>query len=149
MKEKPLDEQLLLFKSALADILTIAESYPETLQTQSGACGEWSAREIIAHINGWMVEGTRRLPRFAKGTGQIEYNIDAFNAVSVWLREDKDYQQLLDEMRSLTSQIVAFIDDLEDFYRNRDERYSTWLRILAHEATHHREDLETFLATNT
>lgn len=145
MAEKPVDEQVVLFKTAFDDFIMLADAYPDALQNQVGITDEWSARDVIAHINGWLVECTRRLPRFAQGTGNIQYNHDAFNAVSLWLRADRAYQQLLDEMRDLVAQIVQFIDELNDFYKQKDERYSQWLRVLTHEAETHGHELHQFL----
>ncbi|MEO1286300.1 MAG: hypothetical protein AAFV93_00925 [Chloroflexota bacterium] len=145
MTEKPVDEQLVSFKIAFDNFIDIAENYPEVRRTQAGVTGDWSAWDIIAHINGWLVEALRRLPRFAKGTGYIEYNHDAFNAVSLWLRDDKEYDQLLDEMRHRIGDIVTFIDDLGDFYKQRDDRYSMWLRILEEQAIIHGDEMRQFL----
>ncbi len=145
MSETTFAEQLQKFQQAFDALISIAEQYPAESQTTPGVTGEWSAREVLAHINGWIVEAQRRFPRYAKGTGNIDYNIDAFNAVSVWLRDGKDFEQILDETRKLVAKMLTMANDLADVYIERDKRYGEWLNILSEEAENHGEQLRTFL----
>ena len=145
MNETVFAEQLQKFQQSFDSLIAIAEQYPPDLQTTPGVTGEWSAREVLAHLNGWLVEAGRRFPRYAKGTGNINYNIDAFNAVSIWLRENKDFEQILDETRKLVAKMVGMANDLPDVYIERDNRYSEWLVALSKEAHNHGEQLRTFL----
>jgi len=144
VSETTFDDTLQAFESAYAEFIAIAENYPENLQTQAGACGTWSAWEIVAHINGWFVEGQRRYRRFSKGTGQITYNDDAFNEVSLWIRADKDYEQLIAELKQLVADFAQMARDVSDHHRARDNRYALWLQLMAKEARVHGVQLQVF-----
>lgn len=141
------EQELQTFQKSYEKLFSTMESYPQDKQTLSGVCGEWSARDVLAHINGWIVEAQRRYPRFAKGTGKIDYNIDAFNAVSIRLRADKDFEQILEETRSLVDKLVSMAGELPEVYIERDERYTKWLHILIEEADNHGHQLQDFLET--
>ncbi len=145
MTETTFAEKIQKFEQASTELINLAEQYPEALQTQAGVCGEWSAREVIAHINGWLVEAQRRYPRYAKGTGNIDYNIDAFNNVSVWLRDGKDFEQILEEFRQLTNKMSTMAQEIAPAYLERDTRYGEWLSAFTREYREHRQQLDDFL----
>jgi|GEM_PF-1442417 len=138
-------DQVNTFQESYKTLVSTAKSYPQEKQTLSGVCGDWSAREVLAHINGWIVEAQRRYPRFAKGTGNIDYNIDAFNAVSIWLRDGKGFEQILEETRTLVDKLVSMANELPEAYIERDERYGEWLQILIEQANEHGQQLSDFL----
>lgn len=145
MSERTFTEQLQTFQQKFDALIATAEKYPPELQIEPGVTGEWSAREVLAHINGWIVEAQRRFPRYAKGTGNIDYNIDVFNAVSVRMRKGKDFEQILEETISLIAKMVVIANELPDAYIERDKRYGIWLDILSEEAENHGEELRIFL----
>ena len=123
----------------------MAETYPERLQTQSGACGTWSAREVIAHLNGWIVEALRRFPRYARGTGDITYNKDSFNGVSIRLRRGKDYEMIVAELRDVSAKLAQFARTLPEYeIQQNGHRYVEWLTNLTREAHEHITQLQEF-----
>ncbi|MGJ3237411.1 MAG: hypothetical protein ACFE0Q_01770 [Anaerolineae bacterium] len=149
MAERTFATQLDEFKQTYHALITIAEQYPPTLYNQEGVCGEWSAREVLAHINGWLVEAQRRYPRYARGTGNINYNVDSYNAVSLWLRENYPYEHILDETRQLTDKMITMARDIRDVHLERDTRYGEWLDILSEHVITHNQELQAFLDVNT
>ncbi len=148
MTETTFAQKLQEFEQSYQELISLAEQYPEALQTESGVCGEWSAREVLAHINGWLVEAQRRYPRYAKGTGKVEYNIDAFNNVSVWLRKGRDFEQVLAELRQLSSKMTTMAHEIAPEYLARDDRYQKWLAIFLEEYEVHGTQLRNFLEAN-
>ena len=137
------------FESAYRDFITVAETYPVALQTQAGVCGTWSVREVVAHLCGWIVEAHRRYPRYALGTGNMQYNTDAFNEVSVWLRREKDFSDMLDELRRVSGQLTEMARELPEAQITRETRYAEWLTNLTREAHEHRIQLQSFLEGQT
>lgn len=146
LAETTFTEHLAKFQEASTEFIRLAESYPKALQTQLGACGEeWSAREVLAHINGWLVEAQRRYPRYATGTGKVDYNIDVFNQVSVWLRDGKGFEEILDELKRLSSKMAEMASAINPIYLEKDERYEKWLTIFLEEYEEHSQQLRDFL----
>lgn len=148
MTETTFAQKIQEFEQSYTKLISLAEQYPESLQTESGVCGEWSAREVLAHINGWLVEAQRRYPRYAKGTGKVEYNIDAFNHVSVWLRNNKDFTQILEELLRLSNKMAMMAHEIAPEYLERDDRYEKWLAIFLEEYEVHGTQLRNFLEAN-
>lgn len=140
------NDSITEFETAYATLITVAESYPDDLQTKAGACGTWSAREVIAHLSGWIVEALRRYPRFAYGTGDIQYNTDAFNEVSIGLRHDRGYDSIVSELRDVSAKLTQFARDLPASQIERNgHRYMEWLTNLTREAREHTAQLEEFI----
>jgi hypothetical protein len=132
------------FEAAYHTLFTIAETYPENLRTQAGACGTWSAQDVLAHLAGWIVESLRRYPRYALGTADMHYNKDAFNEVSIWLRRDRDYETILSELREVAAKLAQMAQTIAEAQLKRDSRYAEWLTTLTHEAHEHATQLEEF-----
>lgn len=139
----PLHDALTRFEEAYQHFLAEADSYPDEKRTASGACGEWSPREILAHMAGWLKEAQRRFRRYGKGTGDIRYNTDAFNEVSLWQRRDTDYSAILAELKTESAQVAAVIRGLSERQQD-DERYIEWLNALGKDARNHLSDLQQF-----
>lgn len=130
LSETQFSEQKQHFAKAFSELVKQAESVPSELRIK----GDESLCNPIAQLNGWMVEALRRFPRFAKGTGTINYNEPVFNKVSIWLREGNNFENLVGETRELTAKINDFVNNLPEAYVKRDERYSVWLQRLSEKA---------------
>jgi hypothetical protein len=132
------------FEAAFQKLIAVAENYPEALQTKAGACGTWSAREVLAHFSGWLVEALRRYSRYERGTGHVQYNKDAFNEVSIWLRREADYEMMLQELRDRVGKLSNLAQNLTEAQIQHEARYAEWLTSLAQEAREHTSQLEEF-----
>jgi hypothetical protein len=139
----PLHDALTRFEAAYQQFLAEADSYPDAKHTASGACGEWSPREILAHMAGWLHEAQRRFRRYGKGTGDIRYNTDAFNEVSLWQRRNDDYSKILAELKTESAKVADTIRGLSERQKD-DDRYREWLDALGNDARNHLNDLQTF-----
>lgn len=146
--ELTLTQQVEQLQAAYADFLTMTRAYPETLRTTHGACGEWSAKEVIAHLNGWFAEALRRYRAFGRGSGEMDYNIDAFNKVSVWQRRSLTYDEVVAELENRVQEFIETVQQLTPEQIERDERYAKWVNILLHEAQTHGAQLKTFQEEN-
>jgi hypothetical protein len=133
------------FETSYKIFLSLAMNYPSNLQTMSGVCGEWSAHEVLAHLAGWLLEAKRRFPRYALGTSDIDYNRDAFNAVSIRMRREKSYEAIVEEITGLVDELAAMAGVIPHSQVEKEGRYTEWLVSLIHEAKEHHLQLEAFL----
>src|SRR5215216_2351164 len=97
----------------------IKESYAglsDSQMTEPGVTGDWSVKDILAHVTTWEVEALKYLPLIIKGGRPPRYSvmyggINAFNArmteekrslsLSEVLRQmDETHRQLIDYVRS-------------------------------------------------
>lgn len=118
------------FTAALADM-------DPTLLTAPGLAGEWSAREVIAHIGYWVGHAAEALHHAAEGRtadfGEDELDVDERNAVvarvasetdlaTVRQREAAAYEALLEALRTADpgwlEERVSYGDSLEQVLRD-------------------------------
>lgn len=143
-KEPSLTEMIDTMEDAYEAFLSLARAYPAGLRTRSGACGEWSAQQVLAHLCGWFAEGQRRYRAFGRGTGDMQYNIDAFNRVSLWQRRSMTYDELIAELERRMRGFVQAARGLTPQQIEREERYVQWLHSMTREARLHADQLRAF-----
>jgi hypothetical protein len=86
-------EQLLgAFDEAHEKLIEAANAAVERGVVAQG--GSWGPREILAHIAGWAVEATERLPKIIAGAPALVYDDDAFNAAIITILGDQSYTQV-------------------------------------------------------
>lgn len=125
------------FEAAAETFFATAQGVPGARQHQPGACGDWSAQNILAHLEGWAAEAQRRYARYPYGVGKINYNIDAFNAVSVRRRVSMDYDEVLALLQTRCASLLETARARSEAQHIQDGRYLEWLRILMHEFETH------------
>ncbi|MGH2588123.1 MAG: DinB family protein [Dehalococcoidia bacterium] len=97
--------------------------------TPSG--GGWCTRDLVAHVAAWLDEANDRIPRLMLGVSGVQYDVDAFNAVSVERAGDWSPQQTLGAFRRAADRYETIVgesdpDDLVD-----SEDVLAWLRSMA------------------
>jgi hypothetical protein len=141
-----LPEQFADWQKASADFTDLAKCIPAELQTQPGACGEWSSKELIAHFAGWNREAVRRFKQYADGHKEpVEYDEDAFNAQSVaalklfnWRETFETYRQTVEELEDIAQTLTA-----EQWASTK--RFGLWFAALARDLRAHSEELSYWL----
>lgn len=146
--ENTFAEIITNFEAAYAEFFATARDYPQNLHTKGGVCGVWSPKELLAHFSGWLVEALRRYRAYARGSGEMEYNVDAFNQLSVWQRRSLTYDEVVAELETLVAQVAEAARKIPAEQIERDERYAYWLREMTREAHEHGEELRTFQEAN-
>lgn len=112
------------------------ESYaglPESRLIEPGVVGDWSVKDIIAHVTTWEQEALKHLPVIIEGGRPPRYvtygGIDAFNA---WMTEQKralslsEVQTQLDETHS---QLIDFIRSVPEDQLESTTRFRRRLRL--------------------
>jgi len=99
------------------------DGLPAEALVEPGVVGDWSIKNMIAHVSIWEMEAIKHLPVIAAGNRPPRYSvtyggIDAFNdqmmakmlglSLEETLRQrDDTHQQLIGYLRSLPSEILA------------------------------------------
>lgn len=97
--QDPIDQELLEARIELRSALFGLD--PEDVE-QPGVCGEWSVRQIIAHVTGWDEYIYGLLDKvWWDGEALLAwpFDVDEFNAYHVAKREDMTWQDLLHAFR--------------------------------------------------
>ncbi|MEM8535900.1 MAG: maleylpyruvate isomerase N-terminal domain-containing protein [Chloroflexota bacterium] len=81
---------------AYTDFLQTANQLDVAKRDQSGVCGEWTPREVVAHLTGWDAS----LCSFITDPEGFDppYDAHAFNAQSVAKRQSLAWEAVVDEL---------------------------------------------------
>jgi DinB superfamily len=79
-----------------------------------GVCGEWSVRDLIAHVTWWDAEALKHLPLVLEGGRPTRYSvtyggIDAFNALMTERKADLTLDEVRQEAVETHQRLVAYI----------------------------------------
>lgn len=141
-----LNAHLERFQTAYKDLFHVIRTYPETLREQSGACGFWSPRQVLAHLSGWLVEGDTRFRLYEKeeSTAPKRYDMDVFNAESVAARAHLTWEETINELRSNENILVQHVQKVITRGETHVNGYAKWLDALAEDCEAHTEQIRTF-----
>ncbi|MEX0749562.1 MAG: DinB family protein [Dehalococcoidia bacterium] len=138
-------QQIDAVRNELALLLAATGGLDEAALTIPGI-GEWSVREVIAHITGWALLDTRILQRLARGERPLpegeEYGTgEERNPGYAAEARTKTAAAVIDELRAA---FAALIDAAEALPEERFEQGRTAQRIMQsdgsdHMAAHRRE----------
>lgn len=117
----------------------------ETQMLQPGVTGDWSVKDILAHVTWWEEEALKHLPNILKGARRPRYSvtyggIDAFNAQMTGLRRDLSLDAVLAQMLATHTRLLEFIDGVpeEHFTREGPFRHGLRLDTYSHYPEHER-----------
>ena len=131
-----MDRQQLLKKLDKA-WAAIKESYaglPDAQLTQPGVMGDWSVKDILAHVTTWEQESLKYLPLIIQGGRPPRYStkyggIDAFNAQ---MREQKRGLSLSDVLRQLDEthrRLIDYVQSAPEEEIRQETRFRRRLRF--------------------
>jgi hypothetical protein len=125
------------------EFVALLDTIPAELRERPGACGVWSARELVAHCAGWEWEAARRLRLIAADPTlpHAVYRIDGFNAASVAARAQQDWSRTLDELAKASNTLARAAHSLPD-----DTRTQEWLSGRAADFEEHADGLRHWIA---
>jgi len=130
-----MDRQQLLNKLDKA-WAAFKESYTglsELQLTEPGVTGDWSVKDILAHVTTWEEEALKYLPLISKGGRPPRYitygGIDAFNAQ---MSEQKRGLALADVLRQLDEthgRLIDYVQSVPEAHFTRETRFRRRLRL--------------------
>ena len=98
---------------AWADLENSYAGLSEAEMTLSGVAGEWSVKDVLAHITTWEDEALKHLPTVAGGGRPPRYastgGIDAFNARSFEAKRSQTLSEVLDELDKTHARLLEYI----------------------------------------
>lgn len=101
---------------------------------QTGVIGEWSVKDIIAHVSTWEEEALKSLPLLMQGLRPSRYKdlyggLDAFNALMAEKKQGLSLSEILEQSSTVHQQLIAFINDVPDEYFKTETRIRRRLRL--------------------
>ena len=120
-----------------ASLLDTLKGLPDVQLDQKGVVGEWSIKNVLAHLTSWEVLVTEFLPeRFATGQrpavfSEINADEDAWNAREVASREQLTPREQLDELARTRQGLLQMLRNLGEEALDRQHPWPEWEGTLA------------------
>jgi hypothetical protein len=122
---------------------------PEAALAEPGVTGDWSVKDLIAHVTIWEDEALTHLPHIIAGGTPPRYSvtyggIDAFNAQMVERRRAISLAEVLQQMDDTHQRLIAFVETMPEDQFARETRARKRLRLdtYSHYPIHTRAILE-------
>ena len=131
-----MDKQQLL-KQLDKSWAAIKESYAglsDALMTEPGVTGDWSVKDILAHITTWEEEALKYLPLIIKGSRPPRYSVKygGINAFNAQMTEQKRRLPLSDVLKQLDEthrRLIDYIHQAPEDQFTRETRFRHRLRV--------------------
>ncbi|HSR11333.1 MAG TPA: DinB family protein [Thermodesulfobacteriota bacterium] len=101
---------------------------------EPGPCGEWSVRDIIAHVTWWEEEALKHLPLILKGGTPPRYSfvyggIDAFNALMTERKKGLSLSEVLREQADTHRRLLKYLVTVPEAQLTGETRFRRRLRL--------------------
>lgn len=111
----------------------LGEIGPDRME-QPGVNGEWSVKDMVAHLAGWHRDLVIRLQAAQNGEPDPPppwpTHLEADDDINAWIyasNHERPVHAVLDESHQLFQQLLAVIEGLPDDARIESERRQVWL----------------------
>ena len=124
---KQLDRAWTAFKESYAGL-------SDSQLTESGVTGNWSVKDMIAHMTWWEEEALKHLPLIIKGGRPPRYSvkyggIDAFNALMTEQKRSLSLSDVLRQQDETHRRLIAYIQIVPEEQFTRETRVRRRLRL--------------------
>lgn len=135
---------------AYTAFIEVASQLDADLHNEAGVCGEWSPREVAAHLVGWDAEAVRAFRLFANGDGDkfIPPQVDEFNAQSVSSRQALTWNETLNELQTTQHDLQEMIQVVAAQGLNPAGGFGGWLVGRKDDYEYHTPQLQAWVRTS-
>ena len=113
--------------------------------TTPGVTGDWSVKDILAHVSWWEEEALKHLPTILQGGRPPRYSvlyggIDAFNARMTEQKRGLELSEVLKQLDEIHLRLVEYVQNAPEEQLASDTRFRRRLRLetYGHYAIHAR-----------
>ena len=114
----------------------LQESYAELSDAQfmePGIMGEWSVKDILAHVTTWEEEALKYLPLILAGGRPPRYiqfgGIDAFNAQMAEQKRQMALTEVLRQLEETHRRLLDYLHSVPEAHFTRETRFRHRLRL--------------------
>lgn len=121
-------------EAAWADFHAAWAGLPDDALLIPGVCGEWSIRDLIAHVSWWDEEAITHLPMVLEGRTPPRYSvtyggIDAFNALKTEEKRGLSLDEVRREADATHGRLVAYLESVPVERLVGNSRFTHRLRL--------------------
>ena len=115
------------------DLVASIDGLTDEEMRRSGVVGEWSVKDILAHVTTWEGEALKHLPEIAQGKPQQRYKdvyggLDAFNSLKFAENRERSLDEVRARLNETHQQLLDYLDTVPDELLHSRERFRTRLR---------------------
>jgi hypothetical protein len=124
---KKIDEAWVMLHEAYAGL-------SDAQMTEPGVTGDWSPKDILAHVTIWEEEALKYLPLIVDGESPPRYavqygGIDAFNALMLAKKRDLSLSQVIDQLGETHRRLVNYVESVPEEQFVQETRFRRRLRL--------------------
>ncbi|MFN8459640.1 MAG: ClbS/DfsB family four-helix bundle protein, partial [Anaerolineae bacterium] len=107
---------------------------PETLLLEQGVMGDWSVKDILAHVTTWEEEALKYLPLILSGGKPPRYSVtygslDAFNAQMTAQKRSFSLAEVLRQLEETHRQLIDYIGSVPEEAFQQETPFRHRLRL--------------------
>lgn len=128
-------QQLLdKLEKAWADLKASYAGMSEAQMMQPGVTGEWSVKDILAHVTTWEEEALRMMPVILENKTPPRYadqygGLNAFNAQMSAQKRDLPLAEVLAQLDATHRRLIEYVQRAPDDQITRETRFRRRLRL--------------------
>jgi hypothetical protein len=101
---------------------------------EPGVSGDWSVKDILAHVSWWEEEALKHLPHILQGGRPPRYSvvyggIDAFNAQMTGLKRDLSLSEVRVQMEETHRRLLEYLHSVPEQQFTTETRFRRRLRL--------------------
>lgn len=130
----------------------LQKNFNEAVQTlgaskieKPGVCGDWSPRQLVAHMTGWEIETIFQFQRVQNGSEAMDHDIDAFNEKSVEQRKHLAWNETLTELITVQHRFNEVVRSISLDDESKNEQYRELMDVQIEHYIHHTKQLEKWI----
>lgn len=105
-----------------------ADQLAPAVRMRVGACGSWTAKDVVVHLAAWDREATRRFAQLQAGSAtDVSYDVDAFNAAAIAAQEHLSWEQAWAELHAAHAAFQQAIVHVSAPQARDDPRFAEWV----------------------
>lgn len=94
------------FKTAREDFISVVEGFSADRRSVP-LLGNWSLKDLLAHLSGWWLHQTEVLEKFKQGVeAERPSDVNGFNEQSVLARRDMGWEEVYEEFIKAGSDLI-------------------------------------------
>lgn len=106
----------------------------EAQMVEPGVVGDWSVKDVLAHVTTWEEEALKHLPHILAGETPPRYSvmyggIDAFNALMTEQKRPLSLSDVLRQLDDTHARLVAYIQNAPEELFTTETRFRRRIRL--------------------
>ena len=107
---------------------------PEAQMMEPGVVGDWSVKDVLAHVTTWEEEALTHLPHILAGQTPPRYSVtyggvDAFNALMTERKRELLLEEVLWQLNETHARIMAYVQGAPEELLTTETRFRRRIRL--------------------